>query len=108
MSPRTVDVIAFSPSGSLQGGTLFFSFLSGRCLDRTWKNTAFCKTSQPSISRINFVVKQHKSAKGLKFGDRQNLIGKAISTEVMEDLNADQELTNNSNLQYDIVIEEPQ
>ena len=33
--------------------------------------------------------------KGLKFGDRQNMIDMSIKTGVIEDLNDDQELTNN-------------
>ena len=63
---------------------------------------------QYAIIRMNFMVKQQKSEKGMKFGDRKNSIDGAICTGVIEDLNDDQELTNNYNYQHEIVIEEPQ
>ena len=54
------------------------------------------------------MVKEHKSVKGLKFGDSQNMIDRDISTGVMSDLNDDQELINDSNLHHDTVMEQPQ
>ena len=103
-----MDSIALGISGNLQGYMRCFSLLSGRILDRTWKDVDVHKIPQSSISRMKCVVKKQKSVKALKFGDRQNMIDRSISMGVMEDLNDDQELSNYSNLQHNIVTEEPQ
>ena len=104
MVPRTVDAIALGPSGNLQGGVHCFSLLTGRVLDRQWKDVEVHKMLQSAINRINFMVKKQKAIKGLKFGDRQNLINAAISTGVMDDQDMAEDLIN-SNFNHDIIVD---
>ena len=48
------------------------------------------KIPQSSMNRINFMVKQQTILIGIKLSDRQYVIDRAISTEVIESLNDDQ------------------
>ena len=63
-----------------------------------------------AINRIKFIAKKQKCIKGLKFGDRQNLIDRSVSTGVMDDSHAedlDNENLDLTNANYDADIEDP-
>ena len=105
MTPRTVDAIAMGPNGNLQGGIRCMSLGSGRFLDRQWKDVEIYKMPESAINRINHMARQQKSVKGLKFGDRQNLIDYRISIGVIEDEGIEEDNLIN-NIDSDIMIEE--
>ena len=58
---------------------------------------------ESAINRVNHMAKQQKSLKGLKCGDRQNLIDHRISTGVIDDMDD----ISSINLNHEIVIEDP-
>ena len=64
-----------------------------------------CKMPQSAINRINYAAKQQKTMKGLKFGDRQNLIDHCISTGVIEDVE-DEDVTTLNNFNSDAMMED--
>ena len=84
MTARTVDAIALGPNGNLQGGIRCFSLASRKILQRQWHDVEVFKMPISAISRINYMCKRQKAVKGLKFGDRQNLINNSISTGVYD------------------------
>ena len=66
-----------------------------------------------AIIRINYACKKQRSVKGLKFGDRQNLIDDAISTGVTEDVPACGSMRNMPNyeapsnaIQHDVLADD--
>ena len=112
MTSRCVDAIALGPNGNLQGGIRCFSLSTGRVLQRQWQDVEAHKMPVSAISRINYMCKKQKSVRGLKFGDRQNLINDAISTGVeegpdpLQTHNIPYPHTPSNAIQHDILIED--
>ena len=46
---RTVGAVALGPTGSLQGGVLFFSLVPGKILKRTKKDYSLLKNPEDAI-----------------------------------------------------------
>ena len=70
-----------------------------------------CKMPVTAISRINYMCRQQKAVKGMKFGDLQNSIDDAIRTGVIEDNPATDSLYNIPNtdvstnaIQHDLLV----
>ena len=60
-----------------------------------------------AITRMKHMCKRQKAIKGLKFGDRQNLIDDSISTEVNDELDLNiHELDESYLIQHEIQIED--
>ena len=82
MTKKTIDPIGLGPNSNLQDVTRHFILLTGVVLQRQNGNVEFFKMPISAVSRINFMTKKQKYIKVLKFGDRQNLIGNAITTGI--------------------------
>ena len=113
MTPRTADAIALGPNGNVEGGIQCFSLTTGRMLQRQWKDVEVYKMPISAISRINCMCKRQKAAKGLKFGDRQNLINDAIRAGVEDTALNPEHLHNIPNpraninaIHHDILVDE--
>ena len=65
MSPRTADTIALGPAMNMQGRIRCFSLVSGRVLQRVWKDVIIYKMLVNAIKRINYMGKKQKAIKGL-------------------------------------------
>lgn len=69
MGSRTVGAIALRPTGNAQGGHLFFSLQTGRCINRNhWTEVPM---PSDAISRVEQMA-DSKGLNALVFGDRAN------------------------------------
>ena len=59
MEPREIDAVRLGPTGNLQGRMYCFSLVSGRVLNRLWKDVPMLNALINAIKRIDFMAKKH-------------------------------------------------
>ena len=85
MNPLNARVASLGLFSDLQGALKCYGLVSGRVLQRKFKDAEVFKIPANGIKCIKYIAKKQKEIRGLTFGDRKIALDQILSTGVTHD-----------------------